>query len=93
MARTSVVVRGDSYRLAMRLVDVGGRLVEVHIRRSKRVHGHRIYFRNGMPPELVVRPRASDEEIDVDSYRVIGRCLERVAPRDLVTLTERDLAT
>ena len=42
MDRTSVVVRGDSYRPAMRLVDVGGRLVELHIRRSKRVHGHRL---------------------------------------------------
>jgi hypothetical protein len=62
--RTSVAVRDDSYRLAMRLVEVGGRLVEVHIRRSKRVRGHRIYVRGGTPPELVVRPRASDAEID-----------------------------
>jgi 3-oxoacyl-[acyl-carrier-protein] synthase II len=36
----------------MRIVDVDGRLVEVHIRRSKRVRGHRIYYRQGMPPEL-----------------------------------------
>ena len=64
MARTSVVVRGDAYRPAMRLVDVGGRLVELHIRRSKRVHGHRIVVRHGLPPELVVRPRAIESEID-----------------------------
>lgn len=64
MDRTNVVVRDDSYRLAMRLVDVGGRLVELHIRRSKRVHGHRLYVRQGLPPELVVRPRASDAYID-----------------------------
>jgi predicted metal-dependent hydrolase len=48
----------------MRIVDVDGRRVEVHIRRSKRVRGHRIYYRQGLPPELVVRPRASDREID-----------------------------
>ncbi len=48
----------------MRVVDVGGRLVELHIRRSKRVRGHRIVVRYGLPPELVVRPRASDAEID-----------------------------
>src|SRR5579884_2835202 len=48
----------------MRLVEVGGRLVEVEIRRSSRVKGHRIVVRYGMPPELVVRPRASDREID-----------------------------
>ena len=47
----------------MRLVDVGGRAVELHIRRSPRVRGHRIYVRQGMPPELVVRPRASESEI------------------------------
>ena len=62
--QTRVAVRDDSYGLPMRLVDVDGRLVEVHIRRSKRVRGHRIYFRQGLPPELVVRPRASDREID-----------------------------
>jgi predicted metal-dependent hydrolase len=48
----------------MRLVEVGGRLVELHIRRSGRVRGHRIVVRYGLPPELVVRPRATDGEID-----------------------------
>lgn len=69
--RTSVAVRDDTYRLPMRLVDVGGRLVELHIRRSNRVKGHRIVVRYGLPPELVVRPRASDAEIDaaIDLHR------------------------
>jgi predicted metal-dependent hydrolase len=48
----------------MRVVELGGRKVEVHIRRSTRVHGHRIYVRQGCPPELVVRPRASETQID-----------------------------
>ncbi|SRR6266536_954773 len=48
----------------MRLIDVGGRLVELQVRRSKRVKGHRIVVRHGLPPELVVRPRATDAEID-----------------------------
>ena len=64
MGRTSVAVRDDSYRAPMRVVEVGGRLVEVHIRRSNRVQGHRIYVRQGHAPELAVRPRASDDEID-----------------------------
>ena len=48
----------------MRLVEVGGRQVELHIRRSKRVRGHRIVVRYGFPPELVVRPRATEAEIE-----------------------------
>jgi predicted metal-dependent hydrolase len=48
----------------MRLVEVGDRLVELHIRRSPRVNGHRIVIRYGFSPELVVRPRASEAEID-----------------------------
>ena len=48
----------------MRLVEVGGRTVEIEIRRSKRVRGHRIVVRPGKPTELVVRPRASEGEID-----------------------------
>lgn len=48
----------------MRVVDVGGRLVELHIRRSARVRGHRIVVRYGFPPELVVRPRATEAEIE-----------------------------
>jgi predicted metal-dependent hydrolase len=60
---TSVAVRGDAYRQVMRLVEVGGRLVELHIRRSARVRWHRISYRPGEPPELAVRPLASEAEI------------------------------
>ena len=60
---TNVAVRGDAYRRTMRLVEVGGRLIELHIRRSARVRWHRISFRAGEPPELAVRPRASEAEI------------------------------
>ncbi len=62
--RTSVAVRDDAYRQPMRLVEIGGRLVELHIRRSNRVQHHRIVVRYGLPPELVVRPRATDAQID-----------------------------
>ena len=48
----------------MRLIDVGGRLVELEIRRSNRVRGSRIVVRPGYPPELVVRPRAGEAEVD-----------------------------
>jgi predicted metal-dependent hydrolase len=48
----------------MRVIDIGGRLVEVHVRRSSRVRGHRIVVRHGLPPELVVRPRASERDVD-----------------------------
>jgi predicted metal-dependent hydrolase len=61
---TSVAVRDDAYGGAMRFVDVAGRQIEVHIRRSKRVKGNRIVVRFGLAPELVVRPRASDADID-----------------------------
>ncbi len=61
---SSAAVRDDSYRGAMRFVDVAGRQVEVHVRRSKRVKGNRIVVRHGLPPELVVRPRATDADID-----------------------------
>ena len=69
--RTRVAVRDDTYRQPMRLVAIGERLVELHIRRSNRVRGHRIVFRYGMAPELVVRPRATDAQIDeaIDFHR------------------------
>lgn len=60
---TSVAVRGDTYRPAMRLLEVGDRTVELHIRRSTRVRGHRLVVRHGFDPELVVRPRATEREI------------------------------
>jgi predicted metal-dependent hydrolase len=94
--RTSVAVRDDAYRQAMRLVDVGGRQVELHIRRSNRVKGNRIVVRYGLSPELVVRPRASNAEIDaaIDFYRpwLERQLAKAVEPRlglEQIKLTEK----
>jgi len=46
------------------VVDIAGKPVELHIRRSNRVRGNRVVVRYGLPPELVVRPRATDAQID-----------------------------
>src|SRR4051795_9195364 len=48
----------------MRVVEIGGSLVEVHVRRSSRVRGNRAVVNPGRPVEIVVRPRATDAEID-----------------------------
>jgi predicted metal-dependent hydrolase len=79
----------------MRLVDVGGRLVELHIRRSTRVRGHRLVVRFGFPPELVVRPRASEREITdaiAGNLAWLERQLEKAAQPSLelekLSLTE-----
>jgi predicted metal-dependent hydrolase len=48
----------------MRVVEIGGSLVEVHVRRSSRVRGHRAVVNPGRPVEIVVGPRATDAEID-----------------------------
>src|SRR5919201_5995554 len=92
---TNVAVRGDAYRCAMRLVDVGGRLVELHIRRSSRVRQHCIHFRNGAPPELVVRPRASEADIlaAIDYHapwleRQLANAPQASLALDRLTLTE-----
>jgi predicted metal-dependent hydrolase len=61
---TSVAAPDDAARATTRVVEVGDRTVELHIRRSTRVRGHRIVVRYGFDPELVVRPRATDAEID-----------------------------
>ena len=44
-------------------MDIGGKQVELQVRRSKRVRGHRMVVRQGLPPELVVRPRATPAQI------------------------------
>jgi hypothetical protein len=79
----------------MRLVEIGGRSIELHIRRSPRVRGHRIYVRQGLPPELVVRPRASEADItEAIEYHVpwLERQLAKLTPPrlglDRLTLTE-----
>jgi predicted metal-dependent hydrolase len=53
------------------LVDIGGKQVELQVRRSKRVRGQRMVVRYGLPPELVVRPRATSAQIDeaIDFHR------------------------
>src|SRR5215212_1368980 len=48
----------------MRVVDIEGRCVEVHVRRSKRVRGHRAVVAPGRPPEIVVRPSATLRDVD-----------------------------
>ena len=48
----------------MRLVDVGGRLVEVHVRESARARRIRAVYRPGSPPELVVPCGASERVVD-----------------------------
>ena len=67
------------------LLDIGGRNVELQIRRSKRVRGHRMVVRYGLPPELVVRPRATAAQIEeaIDFHRAwLERQLARaVEPR------------
>ena len=70
----------------MRLVEVGDRLVELHIRRSARVSGHRIVVRYGFSPELVVRPRASEAEIDAAIAANLGWLERQLAKAAAPTL-------
>jgi predicted metal-dependent hydrolase len=79
----------------MRVLEIDGRRVELHIRRSTRVRGHRVVVTPGRPPELVVRPRATDADIDaaIEYHRPwLARQLARLPqPRlglDRLTLTE-----
>jgi predicted metal-dependent hydrolase len=53
------------------VLDIDGRQVELQVRRSNRVRGHRMVVRYGLPPELVVRPRATAAQIDeaIDFHR------------------------
>ncbi len=76
-------------------MDIAGRTVELQIRRSSRVRGHRAVIRYGLPPELVVRPRATRAQIE-DAIEEHRPWLERqlakaVEPRlglDRLRLTE-----
>jgi predicted metal-dependent hydrolase len=79
----------------MRVLDVGGRAVELHIRRSNRVRGNRIVLRFGFSPELVVRPRATNAEIDeaIALYlpwleRQLAKAAEPVLGLERLRLTE-----
>jgi predicted metal-dependent hydrolase len=77
------------------LVDIGGKTVELQVRRSKRVRGHRMVVRYGLPPELVVRPRATPAQIDeaIDFHRswLESQLAKVIEPRlglDRLRLTE-----
>ena len=76
----------------MRLVDVGGRLVEVHVRESPRARRVRATWKPGVPPELVVPTGTSERAVDraLRSHaQWIGRQLDaEPAPiLDLASLT------
>jgi predicted metal-dependent hydrolase len=77
------------------LVDIGGKQVELQVRRSKRVRGHRMVVRYGLPPELVVRPRATSAQIDeaIDFHRAwleqqLAKTIEPRLGLDRLRLTE-----
>ena len=79
----------------MRFVEIDGRLVELHIRRSARVRGHRAVVHRGRPPELVVRPHATEADIEaaIEHHRPwfereLARLPEPQLGLDRLTLTE-----
>ncbi len=76
-------------------MDIGGKQVELQVRRSKRVRGHRMVVRYGLPPELVVRPRATSAQIDeaIDFHRSwlelqLAKVIEPRLGLDQLRLTE-----
>jgi predicted metal-dependent hydrolase len=81
----------------MRLVDVGGRLVEVHVRESPRAQRVRAVWKPGAPVELIV-PIGTHERVVDRALRYhapwIGKQLENELPRvldlDRVAISERD---
>ena len=48
----------------MRLVEIDGNLVEVHVRHSARARYARAVYRQGAPPELVVPAGTSERAVD-----------------------------
>jgi predicted metal-dependent hydrolase len=77
------------------LVDIEGRQIELQVRRSNRVRGHRMVVRYGLPPELVVRPRATAAQIDeaIDFHRSwlerqLAKAIEPRLGLDRLRLTE-----
>ncbi|MEP7334365.1 MAG: M48 family metallopeptidase, partial [Actinomycetota bacterium] len=79
----------------MRIVDVGGRLVEVQVRESSRARLLRTVWRPGEPAELVVPLGTSDRAIDA-ALRMHAPWLARQLDAELVRvldpppLTERE---
>ena len=71
----------------MRIVEIGGALVEVHVRRSERARTTRATFLPGRPPEIVVPAATSERGID----RAIGRHRAWLA-RQLARAPERTLS-
>jgi predicted metal-dependent hydrolase len=81
----------------MRLVDVGGRLVEVHVRESHRAQRVRAVWKPGEPVELIVPVGTHERAVDrALRYHApwIGRQIQLEAPRilklDSLSLTERE---
>jgi predicted metal-dependent hydrolase len=79
----------------MRLVDVGGRLVEVHVRESPRAQRVRAVWKPGEPVELIVPVGTHERAVDrALRYHApwIGRQIQAEAPRvlnlDSLSLTE-----
>jgi predicted metal-dependent hydrolase len=77
------------------ILEIDGKPIELQIRRSKRVRGHRMVVRYGLPPELVVRPRATAAQIEeaIDFHRAwlerqLARAAEPTLGLDRLTLTE-----
>ncbi len=77
------------------MVDIEGRQIELQVRRSNRVRGHRMVVRHGLPPELVVRPRATAAQIDeaIDFHRSwlerqLAKAIEPRLALDRLRLTE-----
>jgi predicted metal-dependent hydrolase len=80
----------------VRLVDVGGGLVEVHVRESARARGIRAVWKPGQPPELIVPVGTTARAVDrALRYHApwIGKQVENEVPRVLdlerLTLGER----
>jgi predicted metal-dependent hydrolase len=81
----------------MRLVDVGGRLVEVHVRESPRAQRVRAVWKPGEPVELIVPVGTHERAVDrALRYHApwIGRQIQLEAPGvlnlDGLSLTERE---
>jgi predicted metal-dependent hydrolase len=70
----------------VRLVDVGGRLVEVHVRESSRARRARVVWKPGEPPELIVPLGTTARSVDRalrHHARWIGKQVASEPPRVL----------
>jgi predicted metal-dependent hydrolase len=76
----------------VRIVDVGGRLVEVHVRESPRARLLRTVWRPGEPAELVVPVGTSDRAID-EALRAHAPWLARQLEAECVRVLDPPLLT